>query len=83
MHTIEFEIIEFHSAEEAENLERRMREAKGVVEASARFSPGALIVTYDPNRTSPAELETAVLDCREHCKGSFVIGHICAPSERR
>lgn len=83
MHTIEFEIIDFRSPEEAENLARHMRGTKGVAEASATFAPGSLIVRYDPHRVTPPELETAVLDCREHCKGSFVIAHICAPTVRR
>lgn len=79
MHKIEFEILDFHTLRKVEALLRSLRAKKGVSEATARLA-ATVTVSYDSNRISPVELEAGVLECREHCKGHFVIDHACAPT---
>jgi len=63
---------------------------KNLVEAVLRRRPGVLsveanpvaqtaTVTYDPSRTSVAELAGWVRDCGYHCAGQSVPDHICDP----
>ncbi|WP_336082558.1 heavy metal translocating P-type ATPase [Nocardia sp. SSK8] len=62
----------------------------GVLTAGLRHRPGVLAVeanpvaqtatvTYDPSRTSVAELRTWVRDCGYHCAGRSVPTHLCDP----
>lgn len=63
---------------------------KAVVEEALRRRPGVLAVeadpvaqtacvTFDSQRTSVAELRRWVRECRMHCAGRSVPGHICDP----
>ncbi|MFF2083443.1 heavy metal translocating P-type ATPase [Nocardia sp. NPDC058176] len=62
----------------------------GVLTAGLRHRPGVLAVeanpvaqtatvTYDPTRTSVADLRAWVRDCGYHCSGRSVPGHLCDP----
>lgn len=81
MRSIEFEIIDLRSLDEVASLQRSLLASRGVSEATANLTV-SVTVRYDPNQISPAELEAAILDCREHCKGNFAIGHICGQSSK-
>src|SRR5688500_4176134 len=51
----------------------------GVVEVEANPVAQTATVTYDPSRTSVAELAGWVRDCGYHCAGQSVPDHICDP----
>src|SRR5512133_2494795 len=56
-------------------LSRRL----GVIEVDANPVAQTATVTYDPDRTSVAELAGWVRDCGYHCAGQSVPEHICDP----
>ena len=51
----------------------------GVLEVEANPVAQTATVTYDPSRTSVAELAGWVRDCGYHCAGQSVPDHICDP----
>ena len=51
----------------------------GVLEVDANPVAQTATVTYDPSRTSVAELAGWVRDCGYHCAGQSVPDHICDP----
>ena len=51
----------------------------GVIEVDANPVAQTATVTYDPSRTSVAELAGWVRDCGYHCAGQSVPEHICDP----
>jgi P-type Cu2+ transporter len=51
----------------------------GVLEVEANPVAQTATVTYDPERTSVAELAGWVRDCGYHCAGQSVPEHICDP----
>jgi P-type Cu2+ transporter len=51
----------------------------GVLEVAANPVAQTATVTYDPSRTSVAELAGWVRDCGYHCAGQSVPEHICDP----
>jgi Cu2+-exporting ATPase len=51
----------------------------GVLEVDANPVAQTATVTYDPSRTSVAELADWVRDCGYHCAGQSVPDHICDP----
>ena len=51
----------------------------GVLDVEANPVAQTATVTYDPSRTSVAELAGWVRDCGYHCAGQSVPDHICDP----
>ena len=51
----------------------------GVVSVDANPVAQTATVTYDPARTSVAELAGWVRDCGYHCQGQSVPRHVCDP----
>ena len=51
----------------------------GVIEVDANPVAQTATITYDPSRTSVAELAGWVRDCGYHCAGQSVPDHICNP----
>ena len=51
----------------------------GVLDVAANPVAQTATVTYDPSRTSVAELAGWVRDCGYHCAGQSVPDHICDP----
>ncbi|MFF0771320.1 heavy metal translocating P-type ATPase [Nonomuraea wenchangensis] len=51
----------------------------GVIHVEANPVGQTATVSFDPRRTSVAELRTWVIDCGYHCAGQSVPSHICDP----
>ena len=51
----------------------------GVVAVEANPVAQTATVTYDPARTSVAELSGWIRDCGYHCQGQSVPHHVCDP----
>ncbi|MER7366185.1 heavy metal translocating P-type ATPase [Nonomuraea wenchangensis] len=51
----------------------------GVIHVEANPVGQTATVSFDPRRTSIAELRTWVIDCGYHCAGQSVPSHICDP----
>jgi Cu2+-exporting ATPase len=52
----------------------------GVLEVDANPTAQTATVTYDPRRTSVAELRRVVEQCGYHCAGQSVPNHLCEPT---
>jgi Cu2+-exporting ATPase len=52
----------------------------GVLEVDANPTAQTATVTYDPRRTSVAELSRVVEQCGYHCAGQSVPNHLCEPT---
>ena len=62
-------------------VERVLGRRPGVVAVSANPVSQTANVTFDPQKTSVAELRGWVEKCGLHCAGQSVPGHICDPME--
>jgi cation transport ATPase len=51
----------------------------GVIHVEANPSAQTAVVTYDPERTSVADLQRFVQECGYHCAGQSVPLHVCGP----
>ncbi|MDZ4233247.1 MAG: heavy-metal-associated domain-containing protein, partial [Dietzia sp.] len=68
-----------HWATSAPIIESTLARRPGVVAVSANAANQTATVTYEPARTSVAELATWIRDCGFHCAGRAVPDHICDP----
>src|SRR5579859_6922425 len=68
-------------ASEKRVLEKALLSRPGVVAVEANPIAQTATVSYDPLRTSVAELKHWVEECGYHCAGKSVPGHICSPME--
>src|ERR1700681_3190656 len=62
-------------------LERVLSRRPGVLEVAANPASQTANVTYDPKKTSVAELQRWVEECGYHCAGQSVPDHICNAME--
>jgi Cu2+-exporting ATPase len=62
-------------------VEHALSRRPGVVAVEANPVAQTANVTFDPDRTSIAELQRWVEDCGFHCAGQSVPGHVCDPME--
>src|ERR1700693_899923 len=62
-------------------LERVLSRRPGVLAVSANAASQTANVTYDPQKTSVAELKRWVEECGYHCAGQSVPDHICDAME--
>jgi Cu2+-exporting ATPase len=68
-----------HYASEKLVVERVLGRRPGVLAVEANPVAQAATVTFDPARTSVAELARWVRECGYHCAGRSVPGHVCDP----
>jgi P-type Cu2+ transporter len=77
--TAVLEVSGVHWATSKNVAEAVLSRRPGVVEVEANPVAQTATVTYDPSRTSVAELAGWVRDCGYHCAGQSVPEHICDP----
>jgi P-type Cu2+ transporter len=77
--TAVLEVAGVHWAASKNVAEAVLSRRPGVVEVEANPVAQTATVTYDPSRTSVAELAGWVRDCGYHCAGQSVPDHICDP----
>ena len=68
-----------HYASEKAVVEGVLAHRPGVIAVEANPVAQTATVTFDPGRTSVAELRGWVQDCGYHCAGQSVPGHVCDP----
>ena len=68
-----------HWATSAASVQTTLLRRPGVKSVEANAANQSATVTYDPTRTSVAELSKWVRDCGFHCAGRSVPEHICDP----
>ena len=68
-----------HYASESPRVERALGAQDGVVAVEANPVAQTATVTFDPARTSVADLQAWVEQCGYHCTGQSVPGHVCDP----
>ncbi|PWF80356.1 ATPase P [Kocuria rosea] len=78
LHTV-VEVSGLHWATSEPVIEKTLLQRPGVVSVEANAVSQTATVTYDPDRTSVAEITGWVQECGYHCRGAAVPEHICAP----
>ncbi|GAA3970992.1 heavy metal translocating P-type ATPase [Actinomadura viridis] len=68
-------------ASEQNVVSSRLGRRPGVIAIEVNPVAQTATVTYDPARTSVAELRRWVIECGYHCAGQSVPSHICDPME--
>ena len=68
-----------HWATSEATVQTALLRRPGVMSVDANAANQTATVTYDPSRTSVAELSKWVRDCGFHCAGRSVPEHICDP----
>ncbi|MEU6796694.1 heavy metal translocating P-type ATPase [Nonomuraea wenchangensis] len=68
-----------HWASEQNVVVAALGRRPGVIHVEANPVGQTATVSFDPRRTSVADLRTWVLDCGYHCAGQSVPSHICDP----
>ena len=70
-----------HWATSEHAIESTLSRREGVEMVEANAANQSATVTYDPDRTSVAELAEWVRECGYHCAGRSVPMHVCAPMD--
>src|SRR5215213_5976051 len=78
--TAVLEVAGVHWASEKATVERVLGRRPGVVSVEANPVGQTATVTYDPARTSVADLAAWIRDCGYHCAGQSVPQHVCDPT---
>jgi Cu2+-exporting ATPase len=78
--TTVLEVSGVHWASEKAVAESVLGRRPGVLSVEANPVSQTATVTYDPSRTSVAELAGWVRDCGYHCAGQSVPQHVCDPA---
>ncbi|MGY1643694.1 heavy metal translocating P-type ATPase [Geodermatophilus sp. SYSU D00703] len=78
--TAVLEVAGVHWASEKATVERVLGRRPGVLGAEANPVGQTATVTYDPTRTSVADLTAWIRDCGYHCAGQSVPRHVCDPA---
>ncbi|WAL49778.1 heavy metal translocating P-type ATPase [Rhodococcus pyridinivorans] len=78
-HTTVLEVGGLHWATSTAVVESTLRRRPGVTAVQANAANQTATVSYDPDRTSVAELAQWVRDCGYHCAGRSVPDHVCDP----
>ena len=73
------EVGGLHWATSESVIEKTLMRQRGVLAVEASAVSQTATVTYDPDRTSVAQLVSWVNDCGYHCAGQSVPGHLCHP----
>ncbi|MGV9733931.1 heavy metal translocating P-type ATPase [Rhodococcus aetherivorans] len=77
--TTVLEVGGLHWATSTPAIESTLLRRPGVTAVEANAVNQTATVTYDPDRTSVAELSKWVRDCGYHCAGRSVPEHVCDP----
>src|SRR6476646_7460989 len=77
--TVVLHVGGLHWATSAAAVEATLLRRPGVVAIAANAANQTATVTYDPARTSVAQLSDWVRDCGLHCAGQSVPNHVCDP----
>ncbi|GAA2560631.1 heavy metal translocating P-type ATPase [Pseudonocardia hydrocarbonoxydans] len=75
------EVSELYRASSKAVVERALSRRPGVLGVEMNPVAQTATVTYDPQRTSVAELAEWVRECGYHCEGRSVPQHVCDPME--
>ncbi|SNR88232.1 Cu2+-exporting ATPase [Geodermatophilus saharensis] len=78
--TAVLEVAGVHWASEKATVERVLGRRSGVLQVEANPVSQTATVTYDPTRTSVADLTAWIRDCGYHCAGQSVPQHVCDPA---
>jgi Cu2+-exporting ATPase len=78
--TVVLEVTGVHWASEKAVTEAVLGRRPGVLHVEANPVGQTATVTYDPARTSVAQLSGWVRDCGYHCAGQSVPRHVCDPA---
>ena len=78
--TAVLEVAGVHGASEKTTVERVLGRRPGVLEVEANPVGQTATITYDPTRTSVADLTAWIRDCGYHCTGQSVPQHVCDPA---
>jgi Cu2+-exporting ATPase len=78
--TAVLEVAGVQWASEKATVERVLGRRPGVVGVEANPVGQTATVTYDPARTSVADLAAWIRDCGYHCAGQSVPRHVCDPT---
>jgi P-type Cu2+ transporter len=78
--TAVLEVAGVHWASEKTTVERVLGRRPGVLEVEANPVGQTATITYDPTRTSVADLTAWIRDCGYHCTGQSVPQHVCDPA---
>ncbi|MGK5113026.1 MULTISPECIES: heavy metal translocating P-type ATPase [unclassified Geodermatophilus] len=78
--TAVLEVAGVHWASEKATVERMLGRRPGVLGVEANPVAATATVTYDPTRTSVADLAGWIRDCGYHCAGQSVPQHVCDPA---
>jgi Cu2+-exporting ATPase len=78
--TAVLEVAGVHWASEKAIVERVLVRRPGVLGVEANPVGQTATVTYDPVRTSVADLAAWIRDCGYHCAGQSVPQHVCDPA---
>ena len=78
--TAVLEVSGVHWASSKAVTENALSRRPGVVSVEANPVAQTATVTYDPDRTSVAELADWIRDCGYHCAGQSVPAHVCDPA---
>jgi Cu2+-exporting ATPase len=78
--TAVLEVAGVHWASEKATVERVLGRRPGVLSVEANPVGQTATVTYDPTRTSVADLAAWIRDCGYHCAGQSVPQHMCDPA---
>ncbi|WP_448625396.1 heavy metal translocating P-type ATPase [Geodermatophilus sp. URMC 64] len=78
--TVVMELAGVHWASEKSVAEAVLGRRPGVLSVEANPVAQTATVTYDPTRTSVADLAAWIRDCGYHCAGQSVPQHVCDPA---
>src|SRR3712207_1611316 len=78
--TAVLEVVGVQWASEKATVERMLGRRPGVLSVEANPAGQTATVTYDPTRTSVADLAAWIRDCGYHCVGQSVPRHVCDPA---
>jgi Cu2+-exporting ATPase len=78
--TAVLEVAGVYWASEKATVERVLGRRPGVLGVEANPVGQTATVTYDPTRTSVADLAAWIRDCGYHCAGQSVPQHVCDPA---
>ena len=65
------EVRDLLSVLSAQGIERQLIRLTGVMGASVNPVSGSATITYDPTRTGPTEIMSAIEACGHHCAGNL------------
>ncbi len=56
---------------------RQLERLPGVHQVQVNYASGSATVTFDPSRTSLADIEARIRECGYHCGGEMLPAHLC------